>query len=887
LVIDKLEKQSIYSNDTILFLSYLKSGILMDVRSNYEAAKEDYLNALRSSNNRPTINDSLYFRAFVYLGTSYYNLNNFDSANYYLLKAESFPNRFPVAVDRARLYNALGALYYDNGNYYQSKNYFGKGFEIIQESQPFDTISKVSISTNIATAFYRLGQYEESLKIYNRILGYHVLSNFIYMNMGRANTALNRFREALECFRKVNQKELPGVLNEMAYTQLQNSNPDSASWYLKRFRSYAENPKNMVNTLDMGINQSYQSALFSDQHLYLNALNSLQNAVGIFSGNFRNKDIYANPSSFIGSFAYYKLFDALYQKAVIFGKFYEENRKEENLLASFDTYTCTLSLLDYIERNLDTDDAKILLKKKSRQVYQNALLACLQLHELHPNSRYLEKAFEISEKNKGSIIEETLRDRGFHLGQSSNENKLLEQERNIKYNIARLNVSSEQPSQNSKAIESIAREKSDYEIELSKLNKEFEKNNAYYKLKYDDTYPGVKELQQHLTKDQLLISFYTTEKALHVFLLTDDDLKYIQIDSLSVLEKNIGGWLNMLKATESGRKFSGAETGHRIYNLLIRPIQSAIAEKKEWIIIPDGILCFLPFESLPSNPGSQTILETTAVSYQFSSRFVVHPMGPPNETDEPYRVLAFAPFAGKDERFKRSDSEEFSQLPASADEISGLSGAIYIDSSATKEEFVRQINKYSIVHLATHAFGDLNNPSASFVAFFARQKESTENRLYLDELYGLNMNATKLVIISACETGKGELVNNEGVISLARAFTYAGCGSTINSLWKADDRSTSFILKQFHSYLMKGYSKSKALQQAKLDFIHSNALYKSPDYWSNLVLIGNIEPVCGKKIRGNWMIAFSSLVLLCIVTLVFLKERRMKKKSTLFKDYGF
>jgi CHAT domain-containing protein len=97
------------------------------------------------------------------------------------------------------------------------------------------------------------------------------------------------------------------------------------------------------------------------------------------------------------------------------------------------------------------------------------------------------------------------------------------------------------------------------------------------------------------------------------------------------------------------------------------------------------------------------------------------------------------------------------------------------------------------------------------------------------------------------------LVNNEGVMSLSRAFVYAGCESTINSLWKADDRATSTILKQFHIYLQEGYSKSRALQQAKLDYIKSNALYKSPAYWAHLVLMGNMEPVYAKKQPYAWV----------------------------------
>jgi CHAT domain-containing protein len=885
-VIDRLVSQNAYRNDTLLFLSYLKLGILMDVKLDYQMAKADYLKAMGVYQLTTGINDSFYFRNMVYLGTTYYNLNNFDSANFFLLKAEAFPNHFPVPIDRARLYNALGALYYDNGNYYQSKNYFGKGLEIIEDNQPTDTLSKVSISTNIATSCFRLGQYQESLKIYRQILAYHVLSNYIYMNMGRANAELNHFQQALACFRKVSPGEVPGVLNEMARTQWELARPDSANRYLDLFQISAKKLGSKINPLDIGVNEFYRSELLSSQQLYPEALECLQHAILIFSGNFKNTDLYSNPSVFTGTFAYYKLFDALFKKALAFGRLYELEGKEKYLLASFSSYQSGLSLLDYIEKNYDTDDAKLLLKKKSREIYEKALKACLELDRLHPKDHYLEKAFLISEKNKGSIIAASLQERDFTSSRKGRSTELLKKERNIKFNIARLNVKSDQ-SQDSHDLESLNKEKSDDEIELSRLQKEFEENDAYYRIKYDDRYPGVAELQSALQADQALISFYFTDTSLHIFILTRSDFIHRQVDSLPSLEKDIQYWLDQLKGTVNGRKFIGKETGSRLYRRLIKPIQSAIPGKMEWVIIPDGILYYLPFESLPGESGSETILETAAISYQFSSRFIIGSASK-KRSESSYSVLSFAPFAGKDT--DRNQSSGLGQLPASANEIAGLRGASFLDSEATKEQFLKQINKYPVVHLATHAVADLNNPSASFVAFFPEKKTREGDRLFLEELYGLNMDSTELVIISACETGKGELVNNEGVISLARAFIYAGCASTINSLWKADDRSTSTILRQFHKYLQLGYSKSKSLQLSKLDYIHGNSLYKSPDYWSNLILIGDAEPILERKNPfEKWgLVCLFVLAFAGVGYLIWVRTRKnQKEKSTLSKDSGF
>jgi CHAT domain-containing protein len=239
--------------------------------------------------------------------------------------------------------------------------------------------------------------------------------------------------------------------------------------------------------------------------------------------------------------------------------------------------------------------------------------------------------------------------------------------------------------------------------------------------------------------------------------------------------------------------------------------------------------------------------------------------------------LAFAPFAADG-----GTDSMLSRLAYSGEEIKGLQGRVLLNQQATKEEFLKDINHFPIVHLATHARSDLISVDDSWVAFFPKNSADTQNKLYLEELYGLNMENTKLMIISACESGQGELVSNEGVISIARAFAYAGCSSVVNSLWKADDKSTAEILKQFHYYLKKGYSKSRALQQAKLDYIHGNSLRRSPEYWSHLVLIGNIDPVAAAG--KTWMIAMAGGGMLLAGLLLMTLKR--EKKVDAFMDKG-
>jgi CHAT domain-containing protein len=834
--------------DTLLFQSWLKKGILLDSWYDYFGAKTAYCQALRY---HPQA-DSLAFVLHVYTGTSYYNLNSFDSARYFLLDAESRANLYSDPADNVRLYNTLGVLYFDNGNYQQGRDYFSRALEIVKGRTPFDTASAVSLQTNIATCCYHLGLYQESLDIYRQILAYHQADDPIWLNMGMAYESLEKYRDALSCFKKVKVRNVPGVLNEIGYSLAQLHRSDSAALYLDRLDVLAAGTPGAgtprINELDLGTNDLYRADLLAGGGNYLAALQQLQKAIIIFSPHFTNPDILTNPANFMGSFASYRLFDALFRKAELMIRLYRSQPREQWLLAAYDAYRASLSILHYIEKSYDTDDAKLFLKKRNGAVCQGALEVCLELHRQHPDKGYLEQAFLISERSKASVIAANLQER-FLSGLPGNGS--LQKEEDIKYNIARLDVKLEE-TKDKGTLQSIAQEKAGYEIALAEIQQKLEQNGSYYRLKYEDTIPGIRTLQAHLGSDQALISFCLATDTLHVFLLTRSSFKYLRIDSLAALEKDVSDWLGLLKTVENGRKFKGGPLGDELSRLLIRPIRALVPDKDEWIVVPDGFLYFLPFESLPSGTGDETMLETTTISYQFAARLIVAPEPRADRQGGEKGVLAFAPFTG--DRFLTMGAYRFPPLPASREEITGLPGSCYTGPQATKTRFLQDLNRYPILHLATHAVSSADNAAGSFIAFYPRTDSPIEDCLFLEELYGLDLNKTRLVVISACETEQGELVNNEGVISLARAFAYAGCASSISSLWKADDQATSFILRRFYVYLEKGYTKSTALRQAKLDYLACGTVNKSPAYWSHLVLIGDTSPLYPRSFPWWWLL---------------------------------
>ncbi|HMC86446.1 MAG TPA: CHAT domain-containing protein, partial [Chitinophagaceae bacterium] len=288
--------------------------------------------------------------------------------------------------------------------------------------------------------------------------------------------------------------------------------------------------------------------------------------------------------------------------------------------------------------------------------------------------------------------------------------------------------------------------------------------------------------------------------------------------------------------------------------------------KKRLVIIPYNEINYLPFEMMQDNADGSLLLDKYAISYQYAAGFLTDNNA---KAGDKYNVLAMAPFANKE------NAANLPALPASADEINHLPGKQLNNAAATKQQFIALSDQYPVIHLATHAIANDTNLLGSYIEFYGTKKDAdTLHRLYEPEIYALDLKSARLVILSACETGNGLLVNGEGVMSLSRAFSYAGCKSVVTSLWKADDIATAYIIKRLHYYLQRGLAKDEALQKAKMDYLKSVDIedrFKNPAYWAHLVLIGDYHPLV-KQNYAKYMVAF--IIVLVIAALLILRKKK-------------
>ena len=230
--------------------------------------------------------------------------------------------------------------------------------------------------------------------------------------------------------------------------------------------------------------------------------------------------------------------------------------------------------------------------------------------------------------------------------------------------------------------------------------------------------------------------------------------------------------------------------------------------------------------------------------------------------------LGIAPFTGtetSEDYIFNHDTLKLSKVPSSKKEVESIheliGGKIYEGTRATRQNFLQEAKDYKILHIATHGFIDDNKPLESCLLFYP-ESSPNENLLKIDDLFNLNF-GSEMAVLSACNTGIGQLENGEGIMSLARGFSYAGVPGVAMSLWNVNDKSTSEIMYLFYDYLKKGYLRNEALRLAKLDYIEqSDQLFATPYYWGGFVYIGKNDVIDFSNGTSNyWYLILIILVL--------------------------
>ncbi len=179
----------------------------------------------------------------------------------------------------------------------------------------------------------------------------------------------------------------------------------------------------------------------------------------------------------------------------------------------------------------------------------------------------------------------------------------------------------------------------------------------------------------------------------------------------------------------------------------------------------------------------------------------------------------------------------FSRQEAQA--VADLYGeSVYLGEAAQERLVWEQGPQAGILHLASHGLYDPVNPNFSHISLAGDPGGAYDGLLETHEIYNLNLGQADLVVLSACESGRGLRVTGDEIIGLNRAFLYAGTPSVLSSLWNVEDLATHDLMIAFYSRLRQGYNKAAALRMAQLEMLQQPAT-AHPYFWASFVLIGD------------------------------------------------
>ena len=721
---------------------------------------------------------------------------------------------------------------------------FGEQSEIVAASYNDLGVVYSQIDPDKALDFYdkALVVYEKlHTKDHPKIAIANINLGIIYQQLKLYGDAVNSFETAEKIWNRIYPNGHPNqalALFNLGKTYNQMGDKNAAiAFFDKSITLYKRTLGEKHPSLSSVYNQL--GLVYLDRNEFDKALNCAQAALCSNIPTFNKMDFQSNPSLtefYNGNVFLYSLqLKAEALEARHFGK----SLKFSDLKLALNCLFKADSLLDVIRHSSDDENDKIDLGSIATDLYENGVSLSITMSELTVESKkYREIAFHFAEKSKSAVLQESIADseaKSF----AGIPDALLEQEVVLKSSLALINQKlSQKPTQEEERIlrQQLFALNQQYETFTRDLENDFPE---YFKLKYENKNPTVKEIQNKLDNQTALVSYFIAEKRKKIFRFMVTSNSYtIKVTSIpDNFHRLVSGFSNSLLFNEATIYQA---TAPALSKVLLTEIPSKV---NNLVIIPTGKLSALPFEALlykkPLNSSIEQnpfLIKKYAISYEFSAGLFIQ-KNKSLEAGKTPSVFLCAPVQFNYDR-------GLDDLPGTEQEVNAIAGLFKKEevSLATYEEASeervknKQMKKYTYLHFATHGIVDEVSPELSRI--FLGTGKNEDGNLFSGEIYNLSLPA-ELAVLSACQTGLGKVSKGEGVVGLSRALTYAGVKNMVVSFWQVNDQSTSQLMTDFYKNLLSRPSDhfKSALREAKLAMIN-NKIYASPFYWAPFVLVG-------------------------------------------------
>ncbi len=634
----------------------------------------------------------------------------------------------------------------------------------------------------------------------------------------------------------------------------------------------------------IGATQYLVARLRMREGAYRAALQDAQQALITLCPGFNDLDVLQNPP-LDQSTNFDFLRKTLWLKARLFYKLSRQAETDHDLYLRYarKTYHLCLTLVEQIRDNLPTSGAQANLISDIYRIFEEAIQVELKNPDQQNEGVAVSAAFDLAERSKAFLLYAAVQENAA-MQFANIPDSLRKSEYALKQLVSRLEVQrNEESSKKASAkkdsliaviSDRLFRARQEYEL----LIRQFEtRYPEYFRLKYSRNLVDVKQIQETLLHPgQTLLSYFVGDSSIFLFTIKPDSsfVTCLPKDTLfeelvSQLQFGIYGYYtapalartDLLRSKSADAYISAAS---RLYDLLIAPIKHHLDSNV--IIFPDGPLGYIPFEALLTGPVEDKnryflypyFGNSHVVSYCYSSAMLAEMQAKIHDpTPATLPFLGFAPYYYKDpeqlsKQFGPLDTQNISlrngpdSLPFSGEEVYQIAqmmhGQARVRENANLANFYKEAPQARILHLSTHGIADVQQGDYAHLSFASSDGSQESKLLYVKNLYAISLRAD-LVVLSACETGAGALKRGEGVISLARAFTYAGAKSIVTTLWSVSDASSKDLMIEFYDQLLQKKPIDEALAQAKRLYINSHKRAAHPFFWAGFVGIGDMRAI--------------------------------------------
>jgi len=808
--------------------------------------------------------------------------------------------------DTVTLFNNYYGLAVTNRSQHDYEKAMSYGTVAITLSQALNTVRQEFARSMIANIYRDMGHTEEAIQSYKEALRLNEITRNDEAKASHLNNlaetlrddslfddALRYYKMAGRIFRSLDERDerlFQNSLIGMATTYMAVGDEANATLVVSELRKALE---------QTGRTRSWEAAesllLLADinarEQRYYSALDQCQKALTSYIPRFNSLKLEDNPTfSMIGTNYYAGII--LAKKGEYLTQVYRASGQNRYLEQALKSLYLAEQLLSEERNALDTEEAKWAFLDTKYTVYENIISLLHESWKKTGSDEARDLAYQYFEQSKARSLTDALAvaEQARLLGA---DDSLLLVHRKLKAEqFATENRISDLESAGSD-LDRVARLRE----HLVKLDRQLQlcadaieqAHPGYFNARYGHALLSLPELQALARdKNRVFIEYFWGADWVYGLGISSDTVVINKLGRADSIGRLIDKLLTHFKDEHSSASLemfvSFVTSSHALYTLLVKPFAPMLGDASLQII-PDGAVNQVPFDillwELPSTAkidyrNLSYLLKSQSIGYAYSTSMLRYT----GRSLVEHPTMLAVGFTGA----ASADMDALQEIEGAEKELDALSsrfheGKFLRGQQATESNFKSLAPDFDLIHLAIHGRGDRRDNFAASLFFRSINDATDDGIFHAYELYGLKLKAS-MAVLSACESGIGRNYQGEGMISMASAFTSAGCENTLMSLWKVNDQAAITLMDDFYAHLFKGQPIGEALRAAKLKYLSSaDEITADPKTWAPLVAYGNLHQVFDADRRRPYLLLMLVGVAIIIVGIVIYINRRRNRYS--------